>query len=227
MSMFEIEASHTIIDVTFAQDNSTMAILHHGGIDIYEWQTRNGRSLKPQLLGQRTAQSGNTVFEDALQICFASRHEPRVLCFNQGLKVRRLTFDAQSKALSEIGHVVVDEDILFTQANSITNIEQPDSTPQTLVAARSGRLLRLDSNYSFQPTNAGFPVQLPLVEVVDIQGEIVAFGLSRGGHLYANNRQLAKNCTSFLVTSDHLILTTSNHFLKFVHLTHPEGQSWP
>lgn len=222
MSMFEIQASHTVIDVVFARDNSTMAVLHHGGVDLYEWQTRNGRCLKPQLLAQYKTQGTCPTSDNALQICFASCHEPRVLCFDQGLKIRRFTFDAQSKTLSEAGDITVDEDILFTQANSIADTEL-DNTSDVLVAARSGRLIRIDTSSSFQPTNAGFPIQLPWMEVVEVEGDIVAFGLSRGGHLYANNRQLIKNCTSFLVTSDHLILTTSNHFLKFVHLTPPEG----
>lgn len=227
MSMYDIEAGHTIIDVAFAQDNSTMAVLHHGGVDLYEWQTRNGRSLKPQLIAQHFAQGHPSFSKGALQICLASPHEPHVLCLDQGLKVCRFNLDVQSKVLSDSVDIAVDEDILFTQANSTTNIEQPESKQDLLVATRSGNLLRLDNNSSFQPVTAEFPVQLPWVEVVDIEGETVAFGLSRGGHLYANSRQLVKNCTSFLVTCDHLILTTSNHFLKFVHLKHPEGQPSP
>lgn len=227
MSMYEIEASHNIIDVAFAPDNSTMAVLHHGGVDMYEWQTRNGRSLKPQIITQHFAPGHPSFSQGALQICLATPHEPHVLCFDQGLKVCCFNLGVPSKVLSSSGDIAVDEDILFTQANSTKSIEQPDSRQDLLVATRSGKLLRLVDNSSFQPMNAEFPVQLPWVEVVDIEGETVAFGLSRGGHLYANNRPLVKNCTSFLVTCDHLIFTTSNHFLKFVHLKHPEGQSSP
>lgn len=36
--------------------------------------------------------------------------------------------------------------------------------------------------------------------------------------LYANERCLVKNCTSFLVSPNHLIFTTSQNLLKFVHL---------
>lgn len=229
MAMYDIEISHTIVDVTISKDNSTMAVLHHGGVDLYEWQTRNGRSLKPQLLAKHTRHSDTSFRESALQICFASHHEPRVLCFDQGLKVRRLTFDMQSQTLSEAGETAADEDVLFIQADStITDAMEPNDTRDVLVATRSGRILRLNSNAScFQPVNADFPIQLPWVEVTGIEGEIVAFGLSRSGHLYANNRALVKNCTSFLVTPDHLIFTTSNNFLKFVHLARPEGLSVP
>ena len=46
----------------------------------------------------------------------------------------------------------------------------------------------------------------------------VIFSVAENGTLFANERRLAKNCTSFLVTPAHLIFTTSQHLLKFVHL---------
>ncbi len=52
----------------------------------------------------------------------------------------------------------------------------------------------------------------------------LAIGLASNGALYANERLLVKNCTSFLVTSVHLILTTTQHLLKFVHLADLEGE---
>lgn len=51
----------------------------------------------------------------------------------------------------------------------------------------------------------------------------ILISLSRTGGLYANKTLLAKNCTSFLVTSSHVIFTTSLHLLKFVHLDKAEG----
>lgn len=47
--------------------------------------------------------------------------------------------------------------------------------------------------------------------------------MTRTGALYANKRVIAKNCTSFLVTPAHLLFTTSQHLLKFVHLNRVDG----
>lgn len=47
----------------------------------------------------------------------------------------------------------------------------------------------------------------------------VIFSLAENGSLFANERRLARKCTSFLATPAHLIFTTSQHLLKFVHLT--------
>ena len=49
------------------------------------------------------------------------------------------------------------------------------------------------------------------------------FTLSRSGALYANKRLLTKSVTSFLLTSAHLIYTTAQHLLKFVHITKVDG----
>ncbi|KAL8697130.1 MAG: hypothetical protein Q9201_007294 [Fulgogasparrea decipioides] len=44
------------------------------------------------------------------------------------------------------------------------------------------------------------------------------FKLTENGFLLANGRVLTRGCTSYLVTPSHLIFTTSQHLLKFVHL---------
>ncbi|KAI9796377.1 MAG: hypothetical protein M1835_004230 [Candelina submexicana] len=60
--------------------------------------------------------------------------------------------------------------------------------------------------------------RMPLVSRSYVHNPI-AFGLSRSGHLYANNRLLVKNCTSFSVTRAHLIITTTQHLLKLIHIS--------
>lgn len=73
-------------------------------------------------------------------------------------------------------------------------------------------------------------VELPGKKFIDGQGGLpepskyIVFGLSTKGSLYANDRLLTRNCTSFLVTSAHLIFTTTQHLLKFVHIADVEGR---
>lgn len=45
------------------------------------------------------------------------------------------------------------------------------------------------------------------------------FNLTENGTLLANGMVMARGCTSYLVTPSHLISTTSQHLLKFVHLS--------
>lgn len=86
-----------------------------------------------------------------------------------------------------------------------------------------------------------FPNLSPRVEAVSLQieatepiegrvyskgstTEFLVFGLSDSGLLFANERLLARNCTSFLVTPAHLIFTTGQHLLKFVHIAKADGK---
>ena len=55
----------------------------------------------------------------------------------------------------------------------------------------------------------------------------IIVSLAENGSLFANDRRLARNCTSFLVTPGHLIFTTSQHLLKFVHLTRDTEGEFP
>ncbi|KPM45720.1 Elongator complex protein 1 [Neonectria ditissima] len=130
MSLFEITAASSVVDVAFGYQNTTFAVLHRNGIDTYE----NVSALEG---------------------------------YGQG---------------------------------------------------KSEKLYRItESGNELLPVQ--FQTQLPWFEISMVDDEIVAFGLSRNGHLYANSHLLAKNCTSFIVTPSHLIFTTNNHLVKFVHLS--------
>ncbi|KAF1830666.1 IkappaB kinase complex, IKAP component [Decorospora gaudefroyi] len=72
-----------------------------------------------------------------------------------------------------------------------------------------------------------FPTYAPEVQVVNVEGQTLAFGLTKSGVLYANERILVRNCTSFVATTAHLIFTTTQHLLKFVHLAIAEELEVP
>lgn len=216
MALFDIDVPSTVIDVVFSQDNSTMAVLHHAGVDKYVWQTQNERSLRPRWVG-RYLFSSEELAGSALQISFASHCEPCVLYFQDGLKICSLTQNAGSESLVARDVVMPAEEVILMQT-SIHLDTLEDGNPAALYAQNTSGTLLCLAHGGFHPLNAGFPMQLPWVEIAEVGGDLVAFGLSRSGHLYADSRLLIKNCTSFLVTPRHLVLTTSNHFLKFVHL---------
>ncbi|PHH81433.1 hypothetical protein CDD83_3580 [Cordyceps sp. RAO-2017] len=109
-------------------------------------------------------------------------------------------------------------DILADNLNfaSISTFEDDTST-EGYGQDLSGNLYKLSKSYS-EPLPIRFPSHLPWFDVSKPEAAPLAFGLSRKGHIYANTKLLAKNCTSFVVTPSHLIFTTSNHFIKYVHL---------
>ncbi|KAF2262254.1 elongator complex protein 1 [Lojkania enalia] len=63
-----------------------------------------------------------------------------------------------------------------------------------------------------------FPSVALEVRIIILEEKPLCFGLTKSGILYANDQILVRNCTSFVVTPAHLIFTTTQHLLKFVHL---------
>ncbi|CAL9729265.1 elongator complex protein 1 [Monosporozyma unispora] len=57
--------------------------------------------------------------------------------------------------------------------------------------------------------------------------EIVAFGVTSGGKLYANQTILTSAVTSIEITEDLLLFTTAQHYLQFIHLNSTKFKTLP
>lgn len=210
MSLFDISVESSAIDVAFGRQNTSFAVLHGKGVDVYEWPVKNGRWIKPSLK--------TSVSLDAAGIV-DGQIPLRIVCIADNC-FRYTTY------LGELGqtHLVVDANHGTT---TILVDKQPYCSTTTYEDAASqegygqdiaGNIYRLSStDNDILPIK--FPTLLPWFEISKVEDTITAFGLSRSGHIYANSKLLAKNCTSFVTTPSHLIFTTSNHFVKYVHLT--------
>ncbi|KAK4242087.1 IKI3 family-domain-containing protein [Achaetomium macrosporum] len=211
MAMCELEVESPAIDVAFATDCSSMAVLHRVGVSFFALEAKGHRLSAPRHVS--TAVFEKTVSqwyeESLLQIGFSSPTEVQVLHMADDLQLLRYDFGSGPEAKTW----------LKTDADSISTITTPGSGSIEGVMAQhvSGRLSCI-SGGGHLPLPVQFPTFLPWISCVVHKDEVLAFGLSRNGQLYANSRQLAKSCTSFLVTDNHLIFTTSSHFVKFVHL---------
>ena len=215
MAMCELEVESPVIDVAFAPNCSSMAILHRLGVTLFTLGASGPRLSSPKLAtlaGFGTASS--QIYEESpLQIAFSSQTEVQVLHMADDLELLRYDFGSDDET----------KQWLKTDASSVATITTPGFEIQGVVAQHlTGRLSSISAG-EHSPIPVQLPTFLPWTSFVVLNGEYLAFGMSRNGHLYANSRQLAKNCTSFAVTDQHLIFTTSNHFVKFVHLTLEEG----
>jgi elongator complex protein 1 len=153
--------------------------------------------------------------QSLLQIGFSGPTEVQVLHMADDLELLRYDFGSGEQT----------KRWLKTDASSVATITAPASASIEGVVAQhlSGGLSSISAGeHSALPVE--FPTFLPWNSCLIHDTEFLAFGMSRNGHLYANSRQLVKNCTSFVVTDSHLIFTTSNHFVKFVHLAAEQGR---
>lgn len=205
MALFEVTAESAVIDVALGRQNTVFAVLHHMGVDVYDWPLKNGRSIKPQL-------KTKVPFEGA------SRTPLRISATSDG----NFQFISYDSSIGLVQHVVDTKlasfnEVLAMQPLLATATYEDDNSLDGYGQDSSGKLYKIgETENEMLPIQ--FQTQLPWFEVIKVEEELVAFGLSRNGHIYANSRLLAKNCTSFVVTPSHLIFTTNNHFVKYVHL---------
>ncbi|OAQ71074.1 IKI3 family protein [Pochonia chlamydosporia 170] len=209
MSLFNIAAESSVVDVAFGRQNSSFAVLHRKGVDVYEWPIKNGRAIKPSLKSKIPFSSAG-ISDGQVPLRIVSTAEGHFRCF-------------VSPGDSDVVHFAIDAnggtmDIIDSQDAIVsTSTYEDENSLEAYGQDMSGNLYKL-SETATDLLPIQFPVHLPWFEIVKVDGEITAFGLSRNGHIYANSRMLAKNCTSFVLTPSHLIFTTSNHFVKYVHL---------
>jgi elongator complex protein 1 len=220
MAMFELDAVSSVIDVAFAQDNSSLAVLHHQGVDWYSWETKGARSLPPRLVGKSTfSMEGDDLFEKTPLQVTISAQDAQVLVHSFGKdRAQKLTIATHpSSSYGSWTETVVDFGVSSLVAYK---------DGQTVVLTRRGQLTDLSQQQIFADFQiSGTPP--PSADIIEYGEETLAFGLLKNGHLLVNSERLVKNCTSYLVTPSHLIFTTSNHLLKFVHLDHQSNLQVP
>ena len=195
-----------------------MAVLHRAGVSFFALEANGSRMSNPRLVTMVPFErTGPKLYDESLlQIGFSGLSEVQVLHMTDDLELLQHDFFSATTTW------------LKTDASSVATITTPGSPSTEGVVAQHlpGRLSSVSGGVQ-SPLPAQFPAFLPWASCLVHNGEFLAFGLSRNGQLYANSRLLAKNCTSFLVTDSHLIFTTSNHFVKFVHLASEHGKRFP
>ncbi|KAI1132148.1 elongator complex protein [Nemania abortiva] len=221
MAMFELPISSPAIDVAFSPANTFMAVLHQTGVDLYQWTTKEQRSLAPRLLGVTNfAKEHSREHLLPLQIYVTETFSIHCLCAGEeGPLIFSQMFDSSSGEFSPATTLYAGSMFGFSR---LTQAISEDVVTQDAFGRLHGVASQADELYSVRHNS-----QLPWSEILDLAGNIIAIGLSRNGHLYANTRLLLKNCTSFLITPAHLIITTTNHLLKFIHLADVDSLEVP
>jgi elongator complex protein 1 len=213
MSMFELAVGSSIIDVAISSDNSLLAVLHHQGIEVFNWQVQNKRSLPP-------AAFASIKFEglaQRLQLAWSKNYTIHILQSDTGHSVTDYDLDLPSRRFQCRNSRNVTGGSVFVQSENHLYAGLQD---------RRGNVTTLSKDDADMPETR-FPTQMPWANLIAKDDEQLAIGLSRNGHLYANSRLLTKACSSYLVTPEHIILTTKNHLLKFIHVASAKSLDLP
>lgn len=238
MALSEVEVDESIIDTAINQKGSLIFILTRRGVYVYSWDLASRTISTPTR--SKFCEHSIKGHDIALRQITATADDVYYILWNSG------------ESGSHVGRAVPPAYEDFSDISASASLDASFSRITTDIAheaawIQSPHVLRriASEGTNFQPTAGTGPNDLPWFSIMktpektDFSGpvngfepygnqqEVSKFGLSRSGELYANSRVLAKSCTSFVLTPAHLIFTTSNHLLKFVHITEVEDLDVP
>ena len=250
MALHELTLESNIIDVAVLTDKSHskstfIALLDHNNLTIYDWNVEVKPNHPPEFHASIALATFATSYPDR-SIALLPRqlllldHE-RISILVSGIQECHVhVLNLQSKVLGLNKSVGVP----FAQG-ILSNSSAADGS--LYLHGIDGQLVQYGDPVSnsdgaieyVMQVKAKLPTKIRQVVIMDVQDpvrrtgsqesnghttNIIAFGLALDGSLFAGSHCLTRDCTSFVVTSAHLIFTTTQHLLKFVHIGLAQGK---
>ncbi|KAF1991047.1 putative killer toxin sensitivity protein [Aulographum hederae CBS 113979] len=208
MSLHEAVAELPIIDAAINSSARTLVLLHRDGLGVYDYDPEAKPILPPRL--SMIFKPWSDPVAVPLQVVVGPDDSIFILFYDP---------NERSNSLYRIEGDERQKFALPPEYGSIMQITVDVTHQLTFVQSGAGHVLRVAAGgpeeYS---TLTRLPRLCPWIEIVLSDEQSIVFGLANNGCLYANERLLVRNCTSFAATSDYLIFTTTQHLLKFVHM---------
>ena len=244
MALQELALLSNAADVTMTvkahpKQSVLIAVLHNIGISVFEWPVKSMAQKPPDLVRNYPLRDddGTQLWLMDLQISFAfdnflivlqhdSKMTRELIISTRGQNSRKHfpNYNKNIEGIVSPGPIPLATQVLLL----------PDQDMETETAKLDKEIAAFNHSYSSDrnlclPTIELFPSptvsaeairyhKMPQKDGFDALSEPIIFSLAENGSLFMNHRCLARHCTSFLVTPAHLIFTTSQHLLKFIHL---------
>ncbi|KAH7357661.1 elongator complex protein 1 [Pyrenochaeta sp. MPI-SDFR-AT-0127] len=214
MSLHTLLLEQKPIDIALSMSGTRLAVLSEHDLALYALDMDKRPIPKPSIIWR------SNMFKD---------HYPRQLTFIGDDQIYVVTdkwdedesylWRCESEELVPCGPIIERESISLL-ASSVDHsklyVQQYDGVLHQI--NMEGGSIDISHQTSFIHKFPSLSAEIRIMNM-EIQYQTLAFSLTRAGVLYANERILVRNCTSFMVTPAHLIFTTTQHLLKFVHLT--------
>ena len=201
MTLQKINLKDNAFDVAINEGTASpvVAVLHYDEIHVFDWGFRDSPVLRCVITFSQSSISLDSI--------------PVQIAFNGAAQLAILRSD--------------DTICLVDTTGSNDKILELSAIDSPAAAHSVDWSLRFNSSRcrTFVPEGDGFR-SAAIIESSGVQDQ-VHFKLSRNGSLLANQRLIARNCTSFVATPQYLIFTTSQHLLKFIHMGRIEELETP
>ena len=248
MALYEIniqyKATDVAIKVNHHEPQSIMiAVLHCDGCSLFDWPVDSMLQKPPThkwtVNNKEQIEAKGLMY---LQIAFStdSSDQDFILILSNDEEASLLwmidmngdlvgNFASHVKAIEGIvtnGNCVSSATYLVTDENAKVEREQLENDIATYNRDTSFKLAVFP--FSMVPTMS-IRCSNKIHKITNMENGLkhIIFTLAENGSLYADRRRLANNCTSFLTTPLHLVFTTSQNLVKFVHMADSSGGNSP
>ena len=250
IALHELTLESNIIDVAVLtgknhSKSTLIAVLDHNNLTIYDWNVESKPNHPPEFYAFIAIATFAAGYPDRTLALLPRQllllDNERISILMSGIQECHIhVLDLQSKVLSLNKSVGVP----FAQG-ILSNSSTTDGS--LYLHGIDGQLVQYkepvhDSGGAMEYTvqvKVKLPTKIRQVVIMDVQDparrtgseeinghttNTIAFGLALDGSLFAGSHCLTRDCTSFVVTSAHLIFTTTQHLLKFVHIGLAQGK---
>ncbi|ODV87518.1 hypothetical protein CANARDRAFT_194619 [[Candida] arabinofermentans NRRL YB-2248] len=228
MSLREIMVDDPIVDMSVSQSSSIFAILTNNHLNIVQVDLKRliTNVKHPELVStiDKSIFANDNNNEQLRQCCIINNDTVAVLFDSDNFSRIALIdiTDLQTPQLLHIQDVLLPKVVLLKSSSDMSQL-----TYETV----DGSIYLLNT-ITFETTLiTKFPqlcndynvIQLPINDNEwetndDNTSKLACFGMSQNGKLFINDKTLCSGITSLLLTESHLLYTTAQHQLKFVHL---------
>lgn len=204
--------SGNITDIAVSESNERFAILSSTNEITLVSMDLTSATKQPKVVGKIEDSSFIESIEDdfSKQIAF-SKNNTLAIVIDSSFGSRIVLFDVTDLSSPQILDVHQIE-------SKVVMIKSQANFEGIAFETIDGRVFQLTSEGS--PVEvARFPQLCREFELtINNDGEFVAFGVSVNGKLYANDKQVANAVTSLKITESHILFTTAQSQLCFIHL---------
>jgi elongator complex protein 1 len=215
MSLHQISLGQDAIDVHVNSADNKLVALTLDSVEVFSYPVKKKAPPEPTRITKIAIQVN---FGVPRQLALTSSNVLAVLCDKED--GRTLIFYTSIKDTFSLDKCL--------NTSSVLGISTTLDGKHLYTANSSGSFSIYDQNMNHMPHHSlSQPEPCLWTDLILKEGSTTAVGLSQLGNLYVNDNLLARNCTSFLTTPAHLIFTTSQHLLKFVHLAKADDLEVP
>lgn len=209
MALCDLPIPSPPIDVAISKKSNKVAILTTKSVDIVNWNLESRKTAQAAKLAERFIKFVDGTLNKRL-VAFTSDDQVAVISDENDGSCTLNLYPYLNEGLGE--------DVISVPG--VLNFPTAISDGLLFLQTRAGKVLEVVSDGSTHSTKevSSLPAPCPIVEVIQFGDRTLACGLTDNGRLYANNQLIASNCSSFQLTESYFIFTTTQHFLKFVHI---------